>query len=146
MSPAARSLAAILTALTVLVAGCGTSGSPTAGSPPASAGTTPPVDGGRAAPSRQPHTLQLIATGDAKIDSFSYVIDGESTEGQSVRLPWRQSVQVPADGKPHEWSLTVRFRDGDVQLAATGDGSPLTMSAAGGSGSGTVSINGSLHG
>ncbi|GAA3758633.1 hypothetical protein GCM10022225_50050 [Plantactinospora mayteni] len=141
-----RSLAAGTVLLTALVAGCDDGGAaPGTDSPaPAPATGNPGLDPTSTAPERQPHSLVLTATGDARIDSFSYVLDGRATHGESVRLPWRQAVEVPADGERHEWSLTVKYQDGEVELVAVLNGQRLTTGR--GSGSGTVSVNGSVEG
>ncbi|MBE1491442.1 hypothetical protein [Plantactinospora soyae] len=147
MLSAVRSLAAGAVLLTALVAGCDNGPAPSTGSPTPTVTTAGPVvDATSTAPARQPHTLVLTATGDARIDSFTYVLDGQATEGRSVRLPWRQSVDVPADGRRHEWSLLVKYRQGDVSLVGIFNGQVLTTSRGSSSGSGTANISGSVLG
>ncbi|MFC6016254.1 hypothetical protein ACFP2T_08595 [Plantactinospora solaniradicis] len=143
-----RPLAAGTVLLIAVLAGCDDSPAPSgAGSPaPASTTTGPAIDATSTAPARQPHILVLTATGDARIDSFTYVLDGKATDGRSARLPWRQSVDVPADGRRHEWSLTVKFRQGDVSLVGMFNGRVQTTSQGSSSGTGTANIGGSVLG
>jgi hypothetical protein len=143
-----RPLAAGTVLLIALLAGCDKDPAPPVAGAPTPAATTadPAVDATSTAPARQPHTLVLTAAGDARIDSFTYVLDGRATDGRSVRLPWRQSVDVPADGRRHEWSLTVKYRQGDVSLVGIFNGQVLTTSEGSSSGTGTTNISGSVLG
>ncbi|ROT34083.1 hypothetical protein EF879_04245 [Micromonospora sp. HM5-17] len=153
MLPAARPLTAGLVVLVALLAGCGADDSPpgadpSAAVPPASATATASaaVDATSTEAARQPHILVLTATGKATIDKFTYVLDGRATEGGPVRLPWRQSVDVPADGRTHEWSLTIEYRRGNVELVGMFNGQVLTRTNGRSTGTGTVSISGSVLG
>ncbi|GLI00776.1 hypothetical protein [Phytohabitans aurantiacus] len=145
MSYAVRPLPVGILVLTAALAGCG--GSPEASSPsPTPPATTAVVDAATTEPARQPHTLVLTATGKATIVSFTYTLDGKATEGGSAKLPWRVSVDVPADGKRHEWSLRITYRKGNVDLMAMFNGKVQTSSRGASSGEGTGGISGSVLG
>jgi hypothetical protein len=149
-----RRIAAFVATLTVSVivmTGCaGDSDAPQAGGgepTPTPAPATTAVDAASATPARQPHSLVLTAEGTGAIDSFTYVLDGKTTRGRKARMPWRQSLDIPADGKRHEWSLTVDFRNGGVDLVAFFNGQEFTRSSGSTSGgTGHVSISGSVQG
>lgn len=147
--PTPRLLTTSLVVLVAFLAGCRGEESPPGADAPSP--TTPPpttvgVDATSTELARRPHILVLTATGTAKIDKFTYVLDGNTTEGRVTRLPWRQSVDVPADGRRHEWSLTVEYRQGSVELAGILNGQVLTDSRGYSTGTGTASISGSVLG
>ncbi|MEJ3747666.1 hypothetical protein WEI85_30790 [Actinomycetes bacterium KLBMP 9797] len=104
------------------------------------------MDAASTAPARQPHILVLTATGTGTVDTFTYVIDGQETKGRAVRLPWRQSVDIPADGRRHEYRLTVRFRTGTVDLVAIFNGQEVARSRGSTSGKGDASVGGNVLG
>lgn len=93
---------------------------------------------------RQAHTLVLTATGSARVDSLSYLFDGRADGQGTAVLPWRKSVNVPADGRQHEWSLTVRYSGGSIEVLAAVDGAGQARAIGGGTG--TVYISGSVRG
>jgi hypothetical protein len=123
-------------------------GTPTPAGPASTAASTAPAPGISASsglPARDPHTLVFTAEGTATVDSLTYVVDGETVRERSVSLPWRKSLTVPADGRVREWRLTARIRGGDVALVAYLDGRVSTRSMAGGTGTGTASLAGSIR-
>jgi hypothetical protein len=148
MPLAARPLRGGIALLALLVAGLvvgcdGTSaprdGSPTSTGPPSTAHAA-------TAPARQPHTLVLAATGTAKINTLSYVIDGRTAQVKSVTLPWRKPVDVPADGRRHEWSLSVQHGSGHVDLVAIFDGTVVARGTGSTTGTGSANVGGSVLG
>lgn len=145
MSHVVRPVPVSILVLTAVLAGCGNSpeASPPPTTPPA---TTAAVDAATTEPARQPHKLVLTATGKASIQSFTYTLDGKATEGGAAKLPWRVSVDVPADGKRHEWSLTVTYRKGNIDLMGMFNGKVQTTSRGASSGEGTGGISGSVLG
>jgi hypothetical protein len=81
-------------------------------------------------PDRQPHILVLSVTGTASVSStdIEYVVDENSGGAYWVRLPWRRSVTVPADGRSHSWSLEVKYEgSGGLSVVAIMDGKVLTQ-------------------
>lgn len=143
MLRAVRPLPAGILVLTAALAGCADRPKPPPAAPPA---TTTIVDAATTEPARQPHKLVLTATGKASIQSFTYTLDGKATKGGAARLPWRVSVDVPADGKRHEWSVTITYRKGNVDLMATFNGKVLTTAKGNSTGEGTGGISGSVLG
>ena len=81
------------------------------------------------------------------VSSVTYVLDGGRTTERSVSLPWRKVVDVPADGKRHSWSLTMKHRSGRVELVAIFDGA-VTGQTRGqvSGGTGTASVGGNVRG
>ncbi|WP_158553909.1 hypothetical protein [Micromonospora deserti] len=150
MLPAARPLTAGMIVLAALLAGCGDPPDVSEEDAPASVATSTSSsaasEAASTAPARQPHRLVLTATGTARVDTLSFVLDGQATDGRSVRLPWRRSVDVPADGKPHEWSLTVTYRKGDVDLVAIFNDRVVARGSGSSSGTGTANVGGSVRG
>lgn len=139
--------------LLVALAGCGENPETGSNSGAASASPTPSnvPSSSAAVPDRQPHTLVLSATGSSRVTSMKYTLDGRVVQRGAVKLPWRESVTVPADGRPHSWSLEVEYRGkGGVKLVAIFDGRVVAQSAGGGSGSGSfsggASVNGTVNG
>jgi hypothetical protein len=138
-----------MTALLVAaLAGCGGTAAPSAEPSPAPSASAPVAPS--PSPSvalREPHNLVLTATGTAAVTSVTYELDGRKSTQRSVSLPWRKVVEVPADGKRHKWSLTMKHRSGRVELVAIFDGT-VTGQASGRvrGGTGTASVGGSLRG
>lgn len=101
-------------------------------------------------PDRPPHTLVLKATGGAKVTSVKYTLDRKLQKKGAVKLPWRKSVTVPADGKPHSWTLDVKFTgNGAVNLVAIFEGKVVAQGGSAGSGSGVTgnaSVGGTVSG
>lgn len=109
------------------------------------AGTTP-VSTTSAPPERQPHILVFTATGTATLDSVTYVVDGHTVTDRSAKLPWRVSLNLPADGAMHNYDVSVLSHHGSVNILAILDGSVTSSSTGSSSGSGTAQLNGSLAG
>lgn len=133
----------------VLLAGCATAVSPSAPLTTPSASSTaasPTTTEAVVTPTRQPHILVFTATGDAAVDSVTYVVDGHSTTDTSVRLPWRVSLDLPADGAMHNYSATIKTRAGDVHILCILDGKVQTRSDGGGTGTGTAQLSGGFAG
>lgn len=101
-------------------------------------------------PDRQPRTLVLKATGTARVTSIRYTLDRKVRRKGAVELPWRQPVTVPVDGRPHSWTLVVRFvGTGHVNLVAILDGAVVARGGSAGSGSGvtgSAGVSGSVNG
>jgi hypothetical protein len=57
-------------------------------------------------------------------------------------------VEVPADGRRHAWSLTLKHRSGKVELVAIFDGAVTgqTRGQVSGGGTGTASVGGDVRG
>jgi len=138
--------AALLVAVVGAVVGCGDQPAGPGADARTSSDPRPQVTVSPTVAARHAHTLVLTATGTATVDAVTFVFDGETTQERSVVLPWSRSLDVPADGRPYEWRLTVEHGSGEVRLVATLDDRVLAQSAAGGDGKGTVSISGSVAG
>ncbi|MGQ0840555.1 hypothetical protein [Actinokineospora sp.] len=143
-----RRSAAGIAALAAVLAGCGTvQGSPTGSDAVIStigtrSTTAAPTTTSSVPPAREPRILVFTATGTAKVDSITYVLDGQTYEEQAVTLPWRKSLTVPVDGGRHEWSLTMKHRAGTVEILSILDGKVLTTGYGSGTGTGTASLGG----
>ncbi|WP_158684582.1 hypothetical protein [Amycolatopsis orientalis] len=124
----------------------GSPASPPAPAPPSSSAA--PVR--EQVPDREPHTLVLNATGSGSLKQVSYTLDGAAKETGPVKMPWRQSLTVPADGKPHQWTLEITYSgaSGHVEMYSVVDGKESVHTASGGSGNvtGSASIGGSVQG
>jgi hypothetical protein len=128
----------------LLASACaGGGGSPThRPSAPATHTTGPPS---AEAAKRQPHILVFTATGDAAVDSVTYVLDGRPVTASSASLPWRVSVPLPADGAMHNYAVTMNVRHGSVRMLAILDGA--TQSSSNWSGdTGTAQLAGDIAG
>ena len=129
------------------LAGCGGNAEPAGEAPSPTAHTGTIVVSPLPSPPAAPHTLVFKATGTAAVTSVVYELDGAKTTEKSVKLPYRKAVQIPADGKRHTWSLTMKQGSGRVDLTATVDG--VTAGRSSGQadgGTGTVSVDGELRG
>ncbi|MGW4488229.1 hypothetical protein ACWEOE_30815 [Amycolatopsis sp. NPDC004368] len=149
---AAAALLAVLTA-------CGSDPAPAAQPPktsaPASSSPAPPST---SVPDREPHTLVLNATGEGQLTQIKYTLDGEAKQTGEVKLPWRQSLTVPADGKPHQWTLEISYSGGTkgtvgtVDMFSIVDGKEGIHTGAGSAGSpgshisGSASVGGTVQG
>lgn len=149
MPPIARLVPAA--ALTILLASaCGSdqpdqpdqpvaADSPTAaGSPSEAAPSTPAA--------RQPHILVVTATGTARVTSLTYALDGKPTKVNTVKLPWRMSIDVPSDGLRHTWSVELTHGKGDVDVRAIFNGKVVGTARGSTSGTGSASTGGSVLG
>jgi hypothetical protein len=144
----------LLTAfLIATLAGCAGDAAPSA-DPAPSGGATPGATASATAtvaPSptvalREPHSLVFSATGTAAVTSVTFELDDHKATRRSVSLPWRETVDVPADGKLHRWSLTMKHRSGRVELVAIFDGAVTGQTRGRTSGTGTASVGGSVRG
>ena len=95
---------------------------------------------------RHPHILVFTATGDAAVDSVTYTVDGHAVTDSSVHLPWRVTLDPPADGALHNYAVTMKTRDGTVRILAILDGVVQSSSEGGGSGAGTEQLSGGFAG
>jgi hypothetical protein len=143
MSPIAR-LVPAAAAVVLLAAACGDDSLEPSAAPPATAAS--PSASPSPTPARDPHTLVLTATGDASVKSFTYVLDDETTKVDAVKLPWRISVDVPADGLRHQWRVAVTHGSGTLEVRAIFNGNVVGTARGGGTGTGTVSTSGSVLG
>jgi hypothetical protein len=148
--PHARAAAACA-ALALAVAGCTQHGDPgvTPKATPSHTVTSTPASE-TTVPDRQPRTLVLKATGNARVTSIRYTLDRKVRRRGAVKLPWRQPVTVPVDGDPHSWTLVVKFvGTGHVDLTAILDGAVVARGGSAGSGSGvtgSAGVSGSVGG
>ncbi|WIX76402.1 hypothetical protein QRX50_33740 [Amycolatopsis carbonis] len=146
-------VAALLAALSA----CGSDPAPVASTPstsaPASSSSVAPPS--TSVPDREPHTLVLNATGEGKLTQIKYTLDGETKQTGAVALPWRQSLTVPADGKPHQWTLEISYAGGTkgtVDMFSIIDGKEGIHTGAGSAGSpgshisGSASVGGTVQG
>ncbi|MFL6073600.1 MAG: hypothetical protein ACJ73S_09415 [Mycobacteriales bacterium] len=113
----------------LLVSACSGGG----GSGPAATDrSSPPAVGTSGTPTaaaqRQPHILVFTATGDAAVDSVTYVVDGKSVTASPASLPWRVSLPLPADGAMHNYEVTINVHHGSVQILAILDGTTRSSS------------------
>jgi hypothetical protein len=144
MPPIAR-LVPVAALVVLLATGCADTSDepPGAAPPPDSASSAPPSPSASPTPAaREPHILVLTATGNARVTSFTYLLDGKSTKVDGVKLPWRMSVDVPADGLRHEWRVVVEHGAGNMEVRAIFNGNVVGTARGGGSGTGTVSTSG----
>jgi hypothetical protein len=98
---------------------------------------------------QEPHTFVFSATGTAAVVSVTYELDGRKTTKKAVKLPWREVTDVPADGRLHSWSLSIKHRSGKIKLIGLVDGAisgQSSGSVSGGNGTGTVSVGGEFRG
>ncbi|WP_432856223.1 hypothetical protein ACQPXB_24175 [Amycolatopsis sp. CA-161197] len=149
----AAAAAALLAALTA----CGSDPAPAA-APPATSAPAPSTSvapPSSSVPDREPHTLVLNATGEGKLTQIKYTLDGETKQTGAVTLPWRQSLTVPADGKPHQWTLEISYAGGTkgtVDMFSIVDGKEGIHTGAAGAGSpgshisGSASVGGTVQG
>jgi len=135
---------ACLLVITAVLAGCGGNPAPPPRETPSS---SPPPVAEKTVAAKEPHSLVYSATGTAAVTSITYELDGQPTTLRSVKLPWRKVLEIPADGKRHDWRVAINHRDGRAELIAIFDGSVVGRSAGQVSGgSGTVSASGNVRG
>ncbi|MET7997147.1 hypothetical protein ABZU76_40345 [Amycolatopsis sp. NPDC005232] len=155
----ARAAAAPVAAAALLgaLSACGSDAAPvapaaSASAPASSSSVAPPST---SVPDREPHTLVLNATGEGKLTQIKYTLDGETKQTGAVTLPWRQSLTVPADGKPHQWTLEISYAGGTkgtVDMFSIVDGKESIHTGAGSAGSpgshisGSASVGGTVQG
>jgi hypothetical protein len=141
-------VSAAFAVLPVTLAACGSTPAPAAPSSsapppkPSSSETLAPPK----VPDREPHTLVLNATGSGDITTIKYSLDGAEKQTGAVKLPWRESLTVPADGKPHNWTLEIDYSGtgkGGIDMFAVFDGKEAGRSGAGSAGSGDAHVSGS---
>lgn len=146
-----RKTAAACAVLLAAATGCAPHADPgaTPKATPSHPATSTPA-GKATVPDREPRTLVLKATGNARVTSVKYTLDRKVRRKGKVKLPWRQPVTVPVDGKPHSWTLVVKFTGtGHVNLTAILDGRVVAVGGSAGSGSGvtgSAGVSGSVSG
>jgi len=148
MPPIVR-LIPLAAAIVLLAAGCGGGfeDEPDAEAPPPSPSTaTSAATPAQTPAARQPHILVFTATGTAPITTLTYELDGKSTKVGARKLPWRQQVDVPADGVRHEWKVTMTHGSGRVEVRAIFNGTVVGTTQGRTSGTGTASASGSVLG
>ncbi|MEU6721125.1 serine/threonine-protein kinase [Nonomuraea sp. NPDC046802] len=59
--------------------------------------------------------LEFFITGDVKLMSLTYAVNGRSTTLRNVKLPWRRVVTIPASPQVSQWQLRYRFPAGRVK-------------------------------
>ncbi|MBB4679905.1 hypothetical protein [Crossiella cryophila] len=94
-----------------------------------------------ASPVAKPHVLELEVTGSAVIATLTFTLDGQVSEEQQVKLPWRKTVEVPAGGGKHEWQLSLRHSGGTMAATGTVNGKLVTQTAGRGSPGSTNTAN-----
>jgi hypothetical protein len=148
-------VSAAFAVLPVALAACGSTPAPAAAPsssapPPKPSSSAPPK-----VPDREPHTLVLNATGSGDITTIKYSLDGVEKQTGAVRLPWRESLTVAADGKPHNWTLEIDYSgtgEGGIDMFAVFDGKPFGSTHGGSAGtpgthiSGSASVGGAVNG
>ncbi|MEW2357555.1 serine/threonine-protein kinase [Spirillospora sp. NPDC029432] len=67
-------------------------------------------------------TLEFYVTGDVRLTSMTYTVNGRDTTLRNVRLPWRQVVQIPALPRQTKWRLRYKFPPGEVRWRVLVDG------------------------
>ncbi|XVQ09828.1 serine/threonine-protein kinase [Spirillospora sp. CA-255316] len=60
-------------------------------------------------------TLEFYMTGDVRLTSVTYTVNGRSTTLKKVKLPWRQVVRIPPLPQRSKWRLQYRFPPGEVR-------------------------------
>ncbi|MGN9908523.1 hypothetical protein ACTMTJ_13355 [Phytohabitans sp. LJ34] len=149
MPPIAR-LVPTAAAVVLLAAGCGGDDAgepPAAADPPSVAASSPSASAAPSTPAaRQPHILVVTATGTARVTSLTYALDGKPTKVNTVKLPWRMSIDVPSDGLRHTWRVEVIHGKGNVDVRAIFNGQVVGTARGSTSGVGTASASGSVLG
>jgi hypothetical protein len=77
-----------------------------------------------------PRTLEFYMTGDVRLTSVTYTVNGRATTLRNVRLPWRQVVQVPPLPRRTKWRLQYRFPPGEVRWRVLVNGFETSTGAA----------------
>ncbi|MFB4319818.1 serine/threonine-protein kinase [Actinomadura sp. 21ATH] len=67
-------------------------------------------------------TLELYLTGDTRLTSLTFTVDGRATTLENVRLPWRRTFRIPALPRRTAWRLRYRFPPGEVRWRVLVDG------------------------
>ncbi|MBB4683387.1 hypothetical protein [Amycolatopsis jiangsuensis] len=135
-------------ALSALLAGCSATPDP-APAPPAPSPSSSAAPSSEPVPDRQPHTLVLNADGSGALKEIVYTLDGTTKQTGTVRLPWRQSITVPADGKAHQWTLEISYSGSganSIELYSVFDGKESVHTGAAGGGSGNTQLSSSVGG
>ncbi|GAA3562579.1 hypothetical protein GCM10022222_52840 [Amycolatopsis ultiminotia] len=91
----------------------------------------------------------LNADGSGALKQIVYTVDGTTKQTGSVKLPWRQSITVPADGKAHQWTLEISYSGSganSIELYSVFDGKESVHTGAAGSGSGNTELSSSVGG
>lgn len=92
-------------------------------------------------PTAKPRTLEINITGNTKLTSLTYTVNGERTKLTNVTLPWRTVVEVPPRPQRARWRMSFRFRPGKINWRVLVDGFEVATgvnAAAGAPGSDTV--------
>lgn len=150
MSPIARLVSTAAVVVVFLATGCANDSDEPPAAAEATSSAAAPSASAPVAPStpaaRQPHILVVTATGTARVTALTYVLDDKSTKVDSVKLPWRLSIDVPSDGLRHQWGVTLQHGKGNVEVRAIFNGKVVGTARGSTSGTGTASTSGSVLG
>ncbi|WP_207938812.1 serine/threonine-protein kinase [Actinomadura darangshiensis] len=100
---------------------------PTPRSPSASAPAASPTPVGE---------IKFSLSGDGKVESLTYTVNGESTKVEDVDLPWEATVPIPASVPRTAYELDLKTSGGEVRYNVDVDGRLLTRGATFGGGTG----------
>ncbi|GAA2432137.1 hypothetical protein GCM10010191_52610 [Actinomadura vinacea] len=88
-------------------------------------------------------TLEFYITGDVRLTSVTFTVNGQDTTLKNVKLPRRQIVRIPAAPQRSEWRLRFRFPPGQVAWRVLIDGFETSTGGSGSAGrSGTGDYDG----
>ncbi|MEU4832671.1 serine/threonine-protein kinase [Streptosporangium sp. NPDC023615] len=80
---------------------------------------TPAAPAPSAARGRQ---LEFHLTGDVRLISVTYTVDGRSKTLKDVKLPWRKTIEIPKSPDINQWRIRFRFPAGAVRWRVLVDG------------------------
>jgi hypothetical protein len=96
---------------------------PGGGAEPGKAGTPSPKASPAVQTSRaSTRKLEFYMTGDVRLTSVTYTVNGRATTLKNVKLPWRQVVQIPVGPQRSRWRLRYRFPPGEIRWRVLIDG------------------------
>ncbi|WP_433475144.1 serine/threonine-protein kinase [Spirillospora sp. CA-142024] len=82
-----------------------------------------PASSASAAPSPTARTrvLEFYVTGNVRLTSLTYTVNGKSTTLKNVKLPWRTAIDIPADPGSAKWRIKYRHKEGQVSYRVVVD-------------------------
>ncbi|MGH3380433.1 MAG: serine/threonine-protein kinase [Actinoallomurus sp.] len=135
----ARRLGAAGTGVVLIGAGMVTAMSYGAGGSKASPAVTPTptpapsVTPAARTPGAPSHRMRFTVTGDVRLTSLTYTVNGSPTTLKNVRLPWRKTVGLPAWPPRNSWAIRFRCPAGKVSYTVKMDDQHLGSTGSWGS-------------
>ncbi|MFD0852611.1 hypothetical protein ACFQ07_10270, partial [Actinomadura adrarensis] len=117
---------------------------PSSEEPTAPRTTVTPTSAAQTSRPPSPRQLEFYFTGNVRLTSVTYTVNGRTTTVKNAKLPWRTVVQIPALPQRTKWRMSFKFPPGEIRYRVLVNGFQVrtgNYAAAGLSGEGEADGN-----